>query len=108
MHACTMVRPSVLRVLAPGALGGGPKTKKNNWSQEFPISNFSPPLPRCPNLYAPFPRSHSVAWFGCLSYGQAGRFRRDVAFVPYNLYELHWDVLATAFFDYAVYFVGCR
>ena len=45
MHACTMVRPSVLRVLAPGALGDGPKTKKNNWSQEFPISIFSPPFP---------------------------------------------------------------
>ena len=43
MHACTMVRPSVLKVLAPGALGGGPKIKKNNWSQEFPISIFSPP-----------------------------------------------------------------
>ena len=101
----------------PKGRGGRKEQKNKNLSREFPIFIFiflrhkpppPPRPPRCPNLYAPFPRSHSVAWFGCLSYGQAGWFRRDVAFVSYNLYELHWDVLATAFFDYAVYFVGCR
>ena len=65
MHACMHHGPSFsAQGSGPRGLGGGPKTKKNNWSQEFPISIFFPPFPGARTLDPDTGNSRRIYFLG--------------------------------------------
>ena len=67
MHACTMVRPSVLRVLAPGGLGGGGGPKNKEKQLVTGVSNFNvfpPPFPGARTLDPDTGNSRRIYFLG--------------------------------------------